>query len=138
MLKRKVTIMLIGLMCFSSVSGFFTVICRGMDGHIAIEPLVHNHCRCSHNGETEKNNDSEDSNIKFSATHTHCTDAVATSNYILPARKTSKHSLYKVFTVKLFLKSNSNAGESIICNLAAQSGQLHSFFTPLETIILLA
>jgi len=46
MQKQKVTILLIGLMCFSSVCGFSTVICRGSDGHIAVEPVVHNHCEC--------------------------------------------------------------------------------------------
>jgi hypothetical protein len=34
---QKVKILLIGLMCFSYISGFSAVICHGSDGHVALE-----------------------------------------------------------------------------------------------------
>ena len=46
MRRQKITILLIGLMCFSHIYGFSAVICHGSDGHVALE-LIGSKC-CDH------------------------------------------------------------------------------------------
>ena len=134
MLKRKVTILLIGLMCFSSVSGFFTVICYGSDGHVAVESAGHNHCEC------DENEGQERAAVRLieSADHDHCMDAIAISNITASTQKNIKLSTYKVFRATLFLQTVSTHTASGRGYSIATSDALSSFFTPLETVILLA
>ena len=97
MLKRKVTILLVGFMCVSFINGLCTVICCGPDGHVAIEPVVHNHCECPETGQNEKQNKYAGATIDFSADHEHCKDTVVTPNVLLPIRKNVKPSTLKIF-----------------------------------------
>ena len=136
--KRKVTTLLIGLMCFSSVSGFFTVICHGSDGHIAVEPVVHNHCQCSETGETGDEDKYGRNAISASNGHGHCRDSIAFSDVIIPARKNVGLSTHKVFTNNLVLKPISTSTPSVISRFTAQNEGLSSFYAPLRTVILLA
>ena len=138
MLKQKVTILLIGFMCFSSVSGFFTVICHGSDGHIAVEPVDHNHCQCPETAQTGHRDKFSWAAIGSSADHDHCVDSIATSNIIIPARKNVRLSTHKVSTANLALKSNSTSSTSFFGHWAARGYDFSSFFTPLRSVILLA
>jgi len=135
--KQKVTILLIGIVFLSPLSGFLTVICHGSDGHIAVEPLVHNHCECPEIGEAEHQDKIAGSSIESAADHGHCKDSIATSGLIFSTRKNVKTSIYKVFSANLFLKSNSTLSRSFFGYLSTRSHELSSFFTPLRTIILL-
>lgn len=137
MLNQKVTILLTGLMCFSSVSGFFTVMCHGSDGHIALEPFVHNHCECSEHSERSHQDTFAGTVIGSSATHDHCTDTIAASNMLIPVRKNVRLSLNDVFTANFFLKPKSIQTTSFLRCSGARSHELYSFFVPLRTIILL-
>lgn len=137
MLKQKVTILLIGLMCFSSVSGFFTVICHGSDGHIALEHVFHNHCECPEFGETGNQNTFNGIAIDVSRDHDHCKDTIATSNFFISKRKNSKLLTLKVFTTNFPLKSVSPYITSPPGYLFMKLDALSSFFTPLRTLILL-
>ena len=105
MLKQKVTILFIGLMCFNLVSGFLTVMCHGSDGHVAMEPVGHNHCERQESCETGNQNDFTVSVIAAANNHDHCKDTIAISNFIVPVRKNFKLSTHRIFTANLFLKS---------------------------------
>ena len=137
MLKRKVTILLIGLMCFSSVSGFFAVICHGPDGHIAVEPVVHNLCQCSETGETGDEDKYGRIAIVASDGHGHCRDSIASSDVIIPTRKNVRLLTHKVFTNNLVLKSISTSTPFVISRFTARSEGLSSFYAPLRTVVLL-
>jgi len=138
MLKRKITILLVGLMCISFVSGFPAVICHGPDGHVAIEPPAHNHCECSETGQDEKQTTYTGTTIDFSADHEHCKDTVVTPNVLLPIQKNFKPSTSKIFIAKLTPKPILAYTPSLLSCFAAQSSELPSFHTPLRSIILLA
>ena len=134
MLKRKVTILLTGLMCFSSVSGFFTVICHGPDGHIAVGPVVHNHCQCPETGDEDKH---ENIAITMADDHGHCRDSIASSDVIIPKRKNVRLLTHKFFTNNLALNPILTSTPSVISRLTARSGDVSSFYAPLRTVVLL-
>lgn len=138
MLKRKVTILLAGLMCISFVNGFPAVICHGPDGHVAIEPPAHNHCECSETAQDEKQTTYTGATIDFSANHEHCKDTVVIPNVLLTIRKNVKPSTSKIFIAKLTPKAILAYTHSFLSRFATQSGELSSFHTPLRSIILLA
>ena len=136
MLKRKMTILLVGPMCISFVSGFSTVICHGADGHVALKLPVHNHCECPETGHNGGQNNAG-ATIGFSADHEHCKDTVVAPN-VLPIRKNVKPSTLKIFIAKLTPKPILAYTPSFLSRFATQSGELSSFHTPLRSIILLA
>jgi len=137
MLKCNPTILLIALMCISSTSGAFTAICHGSDGHIAVEPLVHNHCACSKASQADSHEFAGGSIVSVDD-HGHCKDSIATSSYIFSTRKNVKTSIHKAFSANLFLNSAPTHSRSLSGYLAAESNELSSFYTPLRTVILLA
>ena len=136
--KQKMIILLIGLTCFSSVSSFFTVICHDSDGHIAVEPVAHNHCECPESGKVSNQDRNAGLAIDSCNCHGHCTDTTATPNYIVSARKNVKPSTHKVFTANLTLKSISAHTAFFFKHMAVQSYELSSFYAPLRTVILLS
>ena len=138
MIKQKVTILLTGLICFSSFSGLFTVVCHGFDGHVAVEAVGHDHCGCSEAGGNGNQREVLGAGVGLSTGHGHCRDTVAVSNFIVPAGKNIKLSPVKAFTVNHFLNSISTQATSFFGYRAAGSGEFSSFFEPLRTIILLA
>lgn len=138
MVKQKVTILLIGLMCFSSVSSLFIVICRGSGDHIAVEPIVHNHCECPESGENGNQNNFTWSAIGRSTEHEHCKDSTATSNVVILVRKNINPQLAKVSVQGLYQKSISNHTISSFRHPLLRNAELSSFFAPLRTVILLA
>lgn len=133
MLKRKMTILLIGAMFFGPVGGFLSVICRGSDGHIAVEPVVHDHCECSEAGDGER---PAGATTELSGQHGHCRDSIATSNAIAPAGKKVKRSIEKIATAEVFHKANAVDASSGF-SLTTNSNDVSSFHGPLRTIILL-
>ena len=138
MLKQKITIWLIGLMCSSIVNGYSTVLCHGPDGHIAIKSAVHNHCRCPDPDHNNKQNKVPERPFALSVGHGHCKDTMATQNALLPERNNIKQTIYKIFTAKLHLKTFLNRAPSFFNGFTAQGSELSSFHTPLRSIILLA
>ena len=138
MLKRKMTILLLGLMCFSSISGFFTVICHGSDGRVTVASIVHNHCKCTKTEETGDQNKSVDRAIDSYLGHGHCKDTLLTSSFIVPTRKNIKLSPCGVFTANIFLKLLSTHATSFSVYSVLPSNELSSFFVPLRTVIILA
>ena len=138
MLKRKMTILLLGLMCFSSISGFFTVICYGSDGRVTVAPIVHNHCKCSKTAENADQDNFDGTAIGSYNGHGHCKDTLLTSSFIVPTRKNIKLSPCRVFTANIFLKSISTHATSFSVYSVLQSNELSSFFVPLRTVIILA
>ena len=138
MLKRNATILLIGLMCFSSASGFFTVICHGSDGHVEVEAASHNHCPCPENGDNDQKNTPADHHATaMSASHGHCKDTLLTSNVVVPVRKKVSQSVYKIFTANISLDTNTAPAASTF-SPASQSYILTPFHAPLRTVILLS
>jgi hypothetical protein len=131
------TILFLGL-CISYVSGFFTVICHGSDGHIAVEALVHNHCECPRNVQISEEDNFAETLIDSSSDHDHCRDTLATSYLAVPAQKKIKRSTHKVLTANLFQKSIANYATCFSGYLTAQSYKSASFFAPLRTVIFLA
>ena len=138
MLKQKVTILLIGLMCFSSVSGFFKVTCHGSDGHVAVEPVFHNHCECPEPDHTDNRNNSSESDVDLSFEHNHCKDIMTTSDFYVLAQKNHTTSLLKIVTTNSFLKSVSFDISLHLRYSNTKHDKLSPFFTPLRTVILLA
>src|SRR3989339_637047 len=125
MIKQKVTILLMGLMCLSPVSGLRTVICRGSDGHVAVEHTVHNHCACAQIEEI--------SSAGLSADHGHCEDTIVTSSLIIPARKNIRISSDVTFAPNFAPSTLVNYGPSDFGRIYSQSHDLSSFHTPLWT-----
>ena len=138
MIKDKVITLLIALMCVSPISGSFTVICYGSDGHIAIETILHGHCDCPESDENGRQRDSNGSLILFSSDHSHCKDILAASSVVISVRKNIKPQLAKLFVQGLYQKSISNHMTSSFRHPLLWNTELSSFFTPLRTIILLA
>ena len=132
------TILLTGLMCFSSINGFFTVICHGSDGHIAVEPVIHNHCECPETSESGHQDMFAGIAVKSCRDHGHCADTIVTSDYIVPARKNIKSQLAEVFVQSPHQKSISNQMTSSFGHSFSWDTELSSFFRPLQSIIILA
>ncbi len=138
MIKHKTIILLTVLMCFSSMSSSFMVMCHGSDDHIVVEPVGHNHCDRQESCETGNQNDLTGSVIALANDHDHCKDTVAISSFIVSLRKNFKLSTHKVFAANLCSKSVSIPATSFFRHLAIRSHELSSFFAPLRTVILLA
>ncbi len=139
MLNQKTTLLLLsGMMCFSSVSGFLTVICHDSDGHISVEPVIHNHCQCSEPAENAHRETFGGAAFEASADHDHCNDTLLVSDFFVSAQNNIKLSQQKVFTTSLFLRPVSSQTTPFWGHLASQRYELDSFFVPLRTIILLA
>lgn len=133
MCERKISIWLVGLMCISSMGGFTKVICDGPDGHIAMEPAVHNHCQCP-----GTNNEHESQAGVITADHEHCLDTVAITGIMVPVRKSIKHSTDKPITAKASSIANSLFCESLLSHFGVRRCESTSFHEPLRTIVLLA
>jgi hypothetical protein len=131
MVRQKMTILLIGLICFSSLNGFFTVMCYGADGQITLEPVAHNHCQCP---ET----DSVAPSLISSADHDHCQDSIAVSHLIVPLKNTIRLTINKAITPAFIQNSDSLLDMSIVGRAVVQDDRLSAFHIPLRTIILLA
>ena len=138
MLKQKMTILLIGLTCISPVSGFFMVICHGSDGHVAVEPLFHNHCECPETDQNGKQDKYAGTTISLSVDHEHCKDTIVTPNVLLPKRKNVKPSTLKISIAKFTPKPILTYTSSFFRCFTTQSNELSSFYTPLRTVIFLA
>jgi hypothetical protein len=133
MLQRKAIICLLGLMCFSPVSGFLMVICHGSDGHMAVELAVHDHCECPEAGSSGE--------FAFVAVgsqtdHEHCEDTIATSSVVVGVRKNIKQSIHKILTANLSPESDTS-DSSFNHSLARRGCGLSSFYRPLRTVIIL-
>ena len=138
MIKDKVITLLIALMCVSPISGSFTVICYASEGHIAVEPILHDHCDCPESDENGSGRDSNGSLIFISNDHSHCNDTSATSNLAISVRRNIKPQLAKVYIQGLYHKSISTHVTSFFKHPLLCNTELSSFFSPLQTIILLA
>jgi len=138
MLKQKWTILLIGLMCFSSASGLFRVICHGSDGHITIEPAGHNHCECPETAPINNHDILDGTLIGESDEHEHCRDVIATLDVILPAQKNVPLSIDKILAINSLLNPTLNRATCHFTHpVIAWFCQLSVFYEPLRTIVLL-
>jgi len=138
MFKQKVAIMFVGLLCFSSVTGFSTVICHGSDGHVALEALVHDHCECPETDEGGRHNEVAVTMAVSSADHGHCIDYMAGSDLIIQTRGTIQFPSHKVFTANFILKQTSAHTPSVFSRFFTWNNDTSSFYAPLRTIVLLA
>jgi hypothetical protein len=138
MIKEKIITLLIALICVSPISGSFTVICHGANGHIAIEPVWHNHCECPESDGSGHQKKISEFGVNLSSDHSHCKDTLAASGVVFSVRKNTKTQLTKVFVLGLYQKSISNHITSSFRYPLLWNTELSSFFTPLRTIILLA
>ena len=131
MIPRKLTIWLVGLMWFVSVSSFSTVVCHRSDGQIAFEPAGHNSCDCSG---SEDDGDGTVS-VAVSIDHDHCTDIAATSTILSPNRKSESGSIAALAVVVHSVPDCSEPSLSFspLCGFG-----LSPFFEPLRTIVLLS
>lgn len=134
MFKTKMTIWIMGLILISPVGGFSKVICYGPDGHIAIEPVVHNHCECP---ETDSQYRLAGSFADASSDHDHCTDKLAISGVILSIRKNIKRSS-KLVVAMLTSKTPLLDCHSILSCFSVLRCEFSSFHEPLRTVILLS
>lgn len=135
MVKKTVTLLLIGLMAVSSISGSLTVVCHGADGHIAVESLVHNHCECPQDGQQ---GDITLIGNNCPGEHGHCQDYVLASHLITPSNNAQKQSIHQSFTPCLIHPVDSLIHLSLLGNFSSQDDKLPAFHTPLRTVILLA
>jgi len=138
MIRQKIITTLIGLMCFSLISGSFTVICHGSDGHQAIEPVLHNHCECPESDVSDQHKDERGSGSFLSTDHNHCKDVPATSIFSISLRKNNNFQYDKILVKSLY--QNETSGYMLSCFRCSLSRNvdLSSFFTPLLSVILLA
>lgn len=137
MIKHKTITLLIALLCFSLRSGLFTVICYGADGHIAVEPALHDHCECPESDGSSRQKDSSESSIGFSSDHSHCKDTLAASSLVISFQKNIKTQLDKAFEQNLYQKSLPGHPTSSFGYPNSWDTELSSFFMPLRTVILL-
>lgn len=135
MVKKTLILLLIGLMAISSITCSFTVICHGADGHVAVEPLVHNHCKCPETN-SQANPISMDSDCLDG--HGHCTDYLLASHLITPSNKTYKQSNDQTFTSGLMQQIDYLMSKSFLDKFASQDDNLPAFHTLLRTVIILA
>jgi hypothetical protein len=138
MRKDKVIMLLMALLCVGPISGSFAVMCCGSDGHVAVEPIFHDHCDCPEADESGGQTDSDGSLIPSSDGHCHCEDAPITSDAVLSVRDNTKLEVPKVFVQDLCQKSTSDCMTNPFSCPLSWSAELSSFFAPLRTIILLA
>jgi hypothetical protein len=134
MFKHMLTLLLTELVAFGPVIGVFTVICHGSDGHVALEPLAHNHCDCHETDET--------SPIKtdngMSGDHGHCTDVEVASGVLFSERAIKQTlSVFMTAANSAFL-SFTGQNEILFGINTPPDKDFISFHTPLRTIILLA
>ena len=137
MLKQKIIISLVALMCLSQASGFLTVICHGLDGHTAVELVAHDHCSCPEENQADHQDSFVAQTIHSSTDHEHCRDTVATSGIVTPVRKNVKLSTQKILVSHVSPKLYT-ADAYYDIGLAAHTNKSFSFYEPLRTIILLA
>jgi len=138
MIKQKVTILLMGLMLYSPVSGLFTVICHGSDGHVAIEPAVHSHCECQETDIAVNKDSTSGVTFGLAINHDHCRDYKTFSNNIAHTGKNFRLLTQKVLAANLVTQSLSANTNSIFRFVNVQGNEFFSFYSPLKTIILLA
>jgi hypothetical protein len=136
MVKKTVTFLLVGLMAVSSMGGSLTVVCHGADGHIAVEPLVHNHCECP--GQTDLPANPVSIGSDCSDGHGHCRDYVLASHLITSSNKTPKQSIDQTFTSGMMQQVDSLIHHSLLGKFTSQDDNLPAFHMPLRTVILLA
>lgn len=134
MLRQRITILLIGLICFNFVSGFLTVICHGSDGDITVKYTGHSVCKCTDDVEVEIPTKAI---LDDTTDHKHCNDFIASSD-IIPTKKELKHFINKGFTTFFTSHLISEQISPIYSRSIEQSTELSPFFMPLQTIILLA
>ena len=116
-----------------SYGGF--VLCYGSDGHVAMEPVFHNHCpEPDHTG---NQNNSSESEADLSFEHSYCKDTITASDFYVLAQKNHVISLLKIVTTNSFLKAVSPDVSSHLRYSDMNNDQLSPFFTPLRTVILL-
>jgi len=132
MLTRNVAILLVGLMCFSSGSGFFAVTCYGADGHVAVEAIDHNHCECTGTSESS----SAEAWVELSVSHEHCKDTLTPLNPF-PVKHKSHSSSGNLFATVLVAKQIAVCARPDLGHFADQSEQFPSFYPPLRTDVLL-
>ena len=137
MIKHKTIILLTVLMCFSPMSGLFTVICHGANGHIAVEPVLHNHGEYPESDGSGHQKNSSESGIDLSSGHSHCRDSLATSSLVIFVRKNIKPQHVQVFEQNSYQKSISDRMIFSFELLSPWDAELSSFFTLLRTIVLL-
>lgn len=137
MLKQKIITLLIGLMCYSSASGFFTVLCHGSDGHIALESAAHNHCEHPEADQTEVLDAPFCAFVGTPAEHTHCKDTMVALETPLPAKKNTPVSIYKVTAISASLKQILSHTVYLFTPPAiARFCESSRFHEPLRTIVL--
>lgn len=138
MMRQKTITALIGLMCFSLISGSFTVICHGSDGHQAIEPVLHNHCECPESDVDDQHGDNHSSEFFLSTNHNHCKDIPGDSIFSISLRKNNKPQIGKIPAESLYQNETSDYMLSCFRCTVSHNIDLSSFFTPLQSVILLA
>lgn len=139
MTKQKLTILLIGIMCLSPVSGLCAVLCHCSDGYVAVTPLFGSLCECPQsdvNGIAARLSD--ESFIESSNDHDCCKDSVAPSNIIVFTQKNTAFPISKVITAYVLVKPISSQTSHLTGSLSAGCTKLSSFFLPLRTVILLS
>ena len=111
--------------------GYGNVWCYGDDGHIAVEPLFHNHCDHDHGHKHENHAEHEDIETHLTEKCSPCADILISTD-IEPVR------------IQLISLSNSADFHLIAVNSVDPLGTINtdqkclsSFFRPLKTIILL-
>lgn len=132
--RQKITILLMAAVCLSSMSGFTTVICCGVNGGVAIEPVAHGHCGCSHAADAEDTGAA----MKASAGHDHCRDSLVMSGALRPDWKNGGSSQYKLTAFHCIQNQAASSISSAKDSYAACGIDFLSFHTPLRTIIILS
>lgn len=136
MTRKRINLLLAGLMCLTPLSSFFSVICHGSDGHVAVEVPVHSHCACPEPG-VENNDNATGVVVASSSGHGHCNDTALATSYIVTARRDINFSIHHVFLTHPVLKSISSPFTFFFEHSVARSNECTPFFTPLRTVILL-
>lgn len=134
MAQKTIIILLIGMIFWSLMSGHSTVICYGADGHIAVEPAVHNHC----SGLETDTISLEQGELYVSESHGHCTDSAAISNILGPIRKNGDFAQDISVLSSCIHTAITTHTPSIFREYAISDLHFSSFHTPLQTIVLLA
>ena len=135
MLRQKTTLLFIGLMCLSSVSHIFMVMCHDSERHVAVKFMVHNQCDRSETHEQDQFGWTE---FGYCGSHNHCVDALLASNLFIGSQKDIKLLAHSVLIANTLLGLTPVQATSFSGYLTIKDHSFSPFFEPLRTLVLLA
>jgi hypothetical protein len=123
-------------MLFNIASGFFAVVCRGSDGHLQLEHLVHKKCPSPEDSCRDESSEHRES-TQLTDIHTHCNDFLATDGILAPYKNTKRYVLKEM--PSLFTLTDITGRKAVVYTRSERQSELiDPFCSPLRTVIIIA